>query len=64
MLASVQARNRWLRVPLSLLRTASQRIAALDGRLLLVVGPFIALVLALWMTAPDWGPSRRAAWTP
>lgn len=36
-------------------RGAHRRLAGPEGWLLMVVGPVVGLIIALWMTVPDWG---------
>ena len=47
----------WSRVPaVRAVRERYQRIADPDGLFLMAVGPIVGLLIALWMTVPDWGP--------
>ncbi len=46
----------WSSVPaVRMARGLYKRAAAPDGWPLMVAGPIVGLMIALWMTAPDWG---------
>jgi len=47
----------WSRVPaVRAVRERYKRSAAPEGWFLMAVGPIVGLLIALWMTVPDWGP--------
>jgi hypothetical protein len=55
-LATADPVGYWSEVPaVRVARGLYQRMSAPDGWLLMVAGPIVGLIIALWMTAPDWG---------
>jgi hypothetical protein len=55
-LATANPASYWSQLPaVRVARGLYHRVAAPDGRLLMVAGPIVGLLIALWMTGPDWG---------
>ncbi len=55
-LATADPGSYWSSVPaVRVARGLYKRMAAPDGWPLMVAGPMVGLMIALWMTAPDWG---------